>query len=350
VSSARFAYRQGTAKPSPAAAGAAGAKAVGDAACLSSTKGETNDSLRFPRARTLEVISNTIRELLEDFPKSSLWVTVTFPRWCVGRKARQSAFDRWRKAFLEDDGYSVWVIEPHASGEVHFHGVWSRPGNDYQTGFDFEARERWVKSRSLEDFRPWKKSGSPSLQAVWRCRPFWRKVCGLGWVDIVPLRPSTVPQAVARYMASYASQGQHPKGTRLVRRIGFKGKRSMLKSNEFSFCGPRSRLFGRWKMLGDKGPPRIWLRAPWSEDGVCCFSCRELLRIREDFKYGKRQRGWALRAAIDGAGMVDPATLPFPYLDVWDAAFSLVRNWKKDWSFDQCVSGVKEVFEGRFWQ
>ena len=67
-------------------------------ACSSATNDP--EELRKPRARTLEVIGQSISYLVRGGGASCLWVTVTFPPACKARKARQERFDSWRKHFL----------------------------------------------------------------------------------------------------------------------------------------------------------------------------------------------------------------------------------------------------------
>jgi hypothetical protein len=333
--------------------GAAGAGDPESPACLSSTKRTevvlTPSESRKPRARTLQVIAETIRSLLEVNPESCLWVTVTFPKGAIGREIRQQRFDHWRKYVLEREGLSVWVPEPHQSGEIHYHGIWKIPGRDFATGFDHWSRANWVKHRSKSLLHLWKTSGSADLRWMWSRREGWSDRYKLGFVDIVPFRPCTVPIAVARYLASYASQGDHPKGTRLVRRIGWQreGIPLPIKSNEFSFCGERSRFFGACKIAGDDGPTWERLRSP-----KLCYGCKFSVGVGEKWDwYGwRRKKGWALRAAITGAGRLRLGYLPFPYLVAWECIRSWVRSWRKELDDDQVVAGVRDVIAGRFFQ
>jgi len=301
----------------------------GDPACLSATKVGAVDCDAFMarpvRPKTLEVISQTISDLLQRHPRSCLWCTATFPPERVGRESRQRAFDSWRKAVLEPLGMSVWVPEAHESGEIHFHGVWCVPGRDFVSGFDHYSREKWVSLRSKLLLNLWKSSGSPDLRSLWAVRDSWRKY-GIGHVDIVPLRPGSVPIAVARYMASYASQGGHPKGSRLVRRVGYKKYRKqaaacemsggpclcsvphhegvLLKSADFSFAGPRSRLFGACRLLGEKLGYGLEVQAN-----------------------GKRRRGWALVSAVAGVSDIILGERACDYLESWSYVRGFVRTY-----------------------
>lgn len=181
----------------------------------------------------------------------------TFRSWCahVGRNL----------------GKSVWIPQVHQSGKMHLHGVLWIPGADFAAGFNHDARARWVVTRQPDDLALWKSSRSPDLKRAGLWRRKWSRSYGLGFIDLCPFRPDTEPLAVARYVSRYVSTGGFIKGTRLVRRVGWKkGEDVPLRSNEFCHTGPRAALFGNLKEAG--------LRQGIQPTG----------------------KGWALKAAKDG--------------------------------------------------
>lgn len=270
----------------PAPAPAASAAGPGPA-CLSVTTAldphdsVTVDVVQKARPRTQEVITESIRWLIAGRAESCLWVTITWPDTVSTYAARMATFRSWCANVGRRIGKSVWVPQLHRSGRMHLHGVLWVDGADFAAGFDHAARARWVVSRDPADLAMWKASRGPDLRRAAHWRRQWAKAYGFGFVDLCPLRPETEPIAIARYISRYVSSGGFVKGTRLVRRVGWKpGEDRPMRSNEFCFSGRRASLFGQTKERG--------LSAGVKPEG----------------------RGWALRAAQEGARFLG-GHLPF---------------------------------------
>lgn len=275
-------------------------------------------------SRTREVISRTVESLVSRGVETCAFMTVTFPKEITGYAARYAALVNFRKAVGRIKGaVAVWVPERHASGEYHFHVLLSVPGRDFSRGFRFDWLETWRAYKVSRNLR-WMDTASPDLRWLWKLRN--NTISGLGHIDIVPLRPSTKPIALGRYMTKYLTKGEHPKGLRLYRVTGYPpGQRPMTATvslaklghsvekravSAFSLVGSRARIFGKLKVRGDDGD---------------------------------RTKGWALRAALRGVeGLVGCRYLNWTEngeetVSVWAGMIILSveqRSWACAFSYD----------------
>lgn len=127
---------------------------------------------------------------------------------------------------------SIGAVERQGSGRLHYHLiVATKP--DIRSGCDVGALER-------RDF----KTLRPELRAEWA---FWRhtsKKYGFGWCHMLPIKVSG--SAASNYVGGYIQQHmghrqERDKGARLIKYIGFKGRR--VTSCRFSWNNDGSRLW-----------------------------------------------------------------------------------------------------------